>query len=758
MASCRRKGNNASSAVPLDKRLSRSMENLDEILTNLGAFGNEHKPTKSLTNLSQSDHQNEYHSAMMSHLNTSSDSPSLASLNSSSITSMPPSPSPQDVYVEMLNQDWDVYKQIESGRLFYHNPTTGDTKWKPPRRKKTDAQLPRTENSVFSFGSSRTDEEEIPSSRLSIVRNSLRRSDESVYVPPPGYTEYYDKETGLIRYRDNVNEVTWLTNLDETGQLYFYTDDGKSSAWQLPPVPSILTGTLQGKKTCGVDDSSSDNKTPVIHQLKAVRSGTVRRRVTGYVAGPHQSDNKRSPKKWQSVHLVLSERYLLCFRDELSFRRMGTDVDSLPDLCVDLTQCRLSWIDCSKKRSTGGYVLRLRSSLTGIDLQLQLEQVTEANNWYEELKPFVKEVAPLSQPNTPINTLAIQHYDFDTKLLHPRPISSAPSSPLLSETRKEIKSPLAQGDISLPTNVVKASPEEIRQLLLKGAADLNGDTKQLDKNPFKDKNVHRVGRSRGLSKSFRKMADAVHLRPKSPSAGTRLVRVLSRRSIKISNMLDRRQSKEDLVKKGIIKPEAVFGNYLLNTPHDEATGLPEFLVRCARRIESMIGVVGIYRINGDAALVQKLRFQIDKDEYKTLDSTNDVSLLASAMKLFFRELPDPMISKAVRDFMYQTVCTEKNEAKRLESLRKGVHQMDEFSSAVLHYLLLHLRRVANEPANMMTPKSLATVFSPNLVHSAVTTRRPESIMSEMELNSHILELLIEHVEKIFTESKTPFQK
>ncbi len=70
---------------------------------------------------------------------------------------------------------------------------------------------------------------------------------------------------------------------------------------------------------------------------------------------------------------------------------------------------------------------------------------------------------------------------------------------------------------------------------------------------------------------------------------------------------DKRVSKEQLIEKGIYKPEAVFGNYLVNLSNTPS-GIAEFLVKCASRIETMIHTVGIYRVNGDAAAVQKLRF------------------------------------------------------------------------------------------------------------------------------------------------------
>jgi hypothetical protein len=104
------------------------------------------------------------------------------------------------------------------------------------------------------------------------------------------------------------------------------------------------------------------------------------------------------------------------------------------------------------------------------------------------------------------------------------------------------------------------------------------------------------------------------------------------------------------VKRGILKPERVFGNQLENQPTDDQTGMPEFLVRCVAKIEKMAMTEGIYRVNGDAAIVQKMRLvklentffravlnryfrlEINKEHYKLLDSTNDANLLARKVR------------------------------------------------------------------------------------------------------------------------------
>ncbi len=49
----------------------------------------------------------------------------------------------------------------------------------------------------------------------------------------------------------------------------------------------------------------------------------------------------------------------------------------------------------------------------------------------------------------------------------------------------------------------------------------------------------------------------------------------------------------------------------------------------------------------------------------------------------------------------------------------------------------------------MSSDNLAIVFSPNLVHSVTQARRPESLISEMELNNVIIQHLINNAHQVF---------
>ena len=52
---------------------------------------------------------------------------------------------------------------------------------------------------------------------------------------------------------------------------------------------------------------------------------------------------------------------------------------------------------------------------------------------------------------------------------------------------------------------------------------------------------------------------------------------------------------------------------------------------------------GVYRQSGNLSVVQRLRLQIDQGNLTVLDTVDDVHVLTGALKLFFRELQEPLI-------------------------------------------------------------------------------------------------------------------
>ena len=75
-------------------------------------------------------------------------------------------------------------------------------------------------------------------------------------------------------------------------------------------------------------------------------------------------------------------------------------------------------------------------------------------------------------------------------------------------------------------------------------------------------------------------------------------------------------SPRDERKKSKSKSNIVFGSKLEDVPKflksksDREKLLPEFLAKAIRKINAKIETVGIYRVNGDTAEVEKLKYAI----------------------------------------------------------------------------------------------------------------------------------------------------
>ena len=58
-----------------------------------------------------------------------------------------------------------------------------------------------------------------------------------------------------------------------------------------------------------------------------------------------------------------------------------------------------------------------------------------------------------------------------------------------------------------------------------------------------------------------------------------------------------------------------------------------------------IGHEGIFRVNGSTRVVDNLRSQYDRNGDANLEQAEDVMAVAGLLKMFFRELPDPVMTE-----------------------------------------------------------------------------------------------------------------
>lgn len=119
---------------------------------------------------------------------------------------------------------------------------------------------------------------------------------------------------------------------------------------------------------------------------------------------------------------------------------------------------------------------------------------------------------------------------------------------------------------------------------------------------------------------------------------------------------------------------------------------------------------GIFRVPGDNDSVSELKLRIDKGYY-TLESVDDPHVLASLMKLWLRELCDPLIPSE----MYNECITSANSP---EACIQIVHRLPTINRRVLLFVVSFLQIFLDEKTQSitkMTPANLALVMAPNLL-------------------------------------------
>ncbi|ETE69368.1 Beta-chimaerin [Ophiophagus hannah] len=153
---------------------------------------------------------------------------------------------------------------------------------------------------------------------------------------------------------------------------------------------------------------------------------------------------------------------------------------------------------------------------------------------------------------------------------------------------------------------------------------------------------------------------------------------------------------------------------------------------CIREIESRgLKSEGIYRVSGFTEHIEDVKMAFDRDGDKADVSANiypDINIIAGALKLYFRDLPIPVIT-------YDTY------SKFIEAAK--ISNADERLEAVHEVLMITM----NEKENFMNAENLGIVFGPTLM------RPPEdstlATLNDMRYQKLIVQILIENEDVLF---------
>ncbi|XP_015851122.1 rho GTPase-activating protein 22 isoform X5 [Peromyscus maniculatus bairdii] len=199
----------------------------------------------------------------------------------------------------------------------------------------------------------------------------------------------------------------------------------------------------------------------------------------------------------------------------------------------------------------------------------------------------------------------------------------------------------------------------------------------------------------------------------------------------------------------------IFGQRLEDTVHHERKYGPRLapllVEQCVDFIrERGLSEEGLFRMPGQANLVRDLQDSFDCGEKPLFDSTTDVHTVASLLKLYLRELPEPVIPFArYEDFLSCAQLLTKDEGEGTLELAKQVSNLPQANYNLLRYICRFLDEVqAHSNVNKMSVQNLATVFGPNILRPQIED--PVTIMEGTSLVQHLMTVLIRKHGQLFT--------
>ncbi|KAG7493125.1 rho GTPase-activating 9 isoform X1 [Solea senegalensis] len=448
-------------------------------------------------------------------------------------------------------------------------------------------------------------------------------------------------------------------------------------------------------------------------------------------------------KSWSPSWVVLVGNSLVFFKDPKSQTPSSWKPgNSRPESSVDLRGAQLQWTnDLSSKKN----VFKLRT-VTGNEFLLQSETDSLIKEWFNTIQNVI---VRLDRENPLDNVLLyslrragsvemLEHSGDEedrrtSRLTHPSILSSIQPTYIFTRPPWQIFSHLHYRP-ALPLFILATLPSHLFSSLVTECPALTSSS-------FSSSSSSSSPRS--SSSTFSSPSSTV---PRSSSnlENTERKRVKTR----LKKLIMRRPPLQALQEKGLIKDQ-VFGCCLEMLCNREKSTVPRFVRLCTEAVESRgLETDGIYRVSGNLAVIQKLRYLVNHEEKLNLGDGEweDIHVITGALKLFFRELPEPLVPYG---FFTDIVETAKmsDYMDKVDRLKCLVLNMPPPNHDTLLFMCRHLKRVLeHSDSNRMTTQNIGIVFGPTLM-------RPERDNGNMAVNmvyqNQAVELILSEFDHIF---------
>ncbi|XP_043546537.1 rho GTPase-activating protein 12b isoform X6 [Chiloscyllium plagiosum] len=579
------------------------------------------------------------------------------------------------------------------------------------------------------------------------------------WAPENSERHRQDSESGDEHSSSSTEQFQWMKHIDDQGRPYYYRTDGSKSEWELPqyniaakrqevvsksrsldrkPTESVLM-TNWRHSTYGVGQLDLDKFTANKHKrnssehLCASSSLLPQHPDQEPPTSPksiHDSNNEppSSPKYLQSPPIV-SEKYGLLYVTKIT--ENGKKVRK--NWTSSWTVLQGSSLLFAKNQGSGsGWSFYHWSSVPELLLSLLAK-------W----KSAVKCRPAVTYVNCPTATKfggnqSKPEFTVDLKgatIEWASKDKSSKKNVIELKTRQGTEILIQLDNDHLINEWYKALEETIGSQMVESdeaAEDDMPESPGIEKHD-KDKTNKDLKKSRPVKSSSIDNADQ------------------KKTKTKLKKFLTRRPTLQAVRDKGYIKDQ-VFGCNLSSLCQRENSTVPKFVMMCIDHVEREgLNVDGLYRVSGNLAVIQKLRFAVNHDEKLDLNDSKweDINVITGALKMFFRELPEPLFTYHLfNDFVNAVKISDYKQ--RVEAIADLIRLLPKPNHDTMQVLFKHLVKViARSEVNRMTNQSVAIVFGPTLL-------RPEKETGNIAVHTvyqnQIVDLILTEYETIFGRS------
>jgi len=187
---------------------------------------------------------------------------------------------------------------------------------------------------------------------------------------------------------------------------------------------------------------------------------------------------------------------------------------------------------------------------------------------------------------------------------------------------------------------------------------------------------------------------------------------------------------------------------VMNHPMNQDQTIPLIVLNCMRfLLRNATEVEGIFRLSGRAQRIEELKHAYDRGEAVDFSSEADVHVTAGLLKLYFRELPDPLCTFTLYHEWIASndpLDLEATKARMKELLKK----LPPTNYLTLSSLMALLAMIAESShITKMTAPNLAICWAPNILKPK--EENLASVLNDANCVNSIVSLFVLHYDYFF---------